>query len=70
MKHNQFAKMVIAYMQQEAAATLGVSRRSQENWAPERAMPQGAGINAMLRISHAPDAKAMGKSKRRHKRGK
>ena len=54
MTHNQFAKTLIAwreqneFTQQEAADQLGVSRRSLENWEQERAMPQGFGLSAML----------------------
>lgn len=56
MKHKQFAKTLVAwreqndYTQQKAADRLGVSRRSLENWEQERAMPQGFGLAAMLKI--------------------
>lgn len=56
MKHKQFAKTLVAwreqndYTQQEAADRLGVSRRSLENWEQERAMPQGFGLAAMLKV--------------------
>ena len=56
MKHREFAKVLVAwreqndYTQQEAADRLGVSRRSLENWEQERAMPQGFGLAAMLKI--------------------
>ena len=56
MTHNQFAKTLVAwreqndFTQQEAADQLGVSRRSLENWEQERAMPQGFGLSAMLAI--------------------
>jgi DNA-binding transcriptional regulator YiaG len=56
MKHKQFARTLVAwraqnnYTQQEAADRLGVSRRSLENWEQERAMPQGFGLAAMLKI--------------------
>lgn len=56
MKHKQFASTLVAwrerndYTQQEAADRLGVSRRSLENWEQERAMPQGFGLAAMLKI--------------------
>ena len=54
MTHREFAKTLLAwrerndYTQQQAAAQLGVSRRSLENWEQERAMPQGFGLTAML----------------------
>lgn len=63
MKHKQFARTLVAwreandYTQQEAADRLGVSRRSLENWEQERAMPQGFGLSAMLRIIAEPEAK-------------
>ncbi len=63
MKHKQFAKTLVAwreqndYTQQEAADRLGVSRRSLENWEQERAMPQGFGLGAMLKIVGEPEAK-------------
>ena len=56
MKHKQFAKTLVAwrdqnnYTQQEAADRLGVSRRSLENWEQRRAMPQGVGLAAMLKM--------------------
>jgi DNA-binding transcriptional regulator YiaG len=55
MKHKEFAKTLVAwrerndYTQQDAADKLGVSRRSLENWEQERAMPQGFGLQAMLK---------------------
>ena len=60
MKHKQFAKTLGAwreqndYTQQEAADRLGVSRRSLENWEQERAMPQGFGLKAMLKVIAGP----------------
>ena len=65
MTHNQFAKTLIAwreqndFTQQEAADQLGVSRRSLENWEQERAMPQGFGLSAMLAViqTASPQAK-------------
>ncbi|EDY21049.1 transcriptional regulator, XRE family [Chthoniobacter flavus Ellin428] len=72
MKHKKFKETLVAwrkdnaYTQQEAADRLGVSRRSLENWEQERAMPQGFGLSAMLKIIQEPNAK----SARRHKRGK
>ena len=63
MNHEQFAKALQdwresnGYTQQEAADRLGVSRRSLENWEQERAMPQGFGLSAMLKIIQAPKEK-------------
>ena len=63
MKHKEFAKTLVAwreqndYTQQEAADRLGVSRRSLENWEQERAMPQGFGLSAILKIIAEPEAK-------------
>ena len=56
MKHKKFARKLkewreeSGYTQQEAADRLGVSRRSLENWEQERAMPQGFGLSAMLKV--------------------
>lgn len=76
MKHKEFAKTLVAwrerndYTQQDAADKLGVSRRSLENWEQERAMPQGFGLQAMLKTIQAakvtPEAKP--KSRKRAKR--
>ena len=60
MKHKKFKKTLVAwrkdngYTQQEAADRLGVSRRSLENWEQERAMPQGFGLKAMLKLIEDP----------------
>ncbi len=60
MTHQQFAKTLVAwreqnnYTQQEAADRLGVSRRSLENWEQERAIPQGFGLAAMLKVIQEP----------------
>ena len=74
MKHRAFAKTLVAwrerndYTQQEAADRLGVSRRSLENWEQERAMPQGFGLSAMLKLI---DATKVGvKAQRQRKRTK
>lgn len=73
MKHKQFAKTLVAwreqndYTQQEAADRLGVSRRSLENWEQERAMPQGFGLAAMLKIVGGAKAPAKVKPLRRKK---
>ena len=62
MTHKQFAKALVAwrernnYTQKDAAELLGVSRRSLENWEQERAMPQGFGLKAMLKIIGAAKA--------------
>lgn len=56
MKHKKFARKLKEwreendYTQQQAADKLGVSRRSLENWEQERAMPQGFGLTAMLKV--------------------
>lgn len=71
MKHKQFAKALVAwreandYTQQEAADRLGVSRRSLENWEQERAMPQGFGLAAMLKVIGVNGPKAPRKIVRR-----
>jgi len=72
MKHRDFAKTLVAwrerneYTQKEAAALLGVSKRSLENWEQERAMPQGFGLGAMLKLIQGP--KTESKPKREKKR--
>lgn len=54
--HRDFAKALVAwrerndYTQRDAAEVLGCSKRSLENWEQERAMPQGFGLKAMLRV--------------------
>jgi len=74
VKHRAFAKTLVAwrerndYTQQEAAHRLGVSKRSLENWEQERAMPQGFGLNAMLKLIEDP--KISVKAKRQRKRTK
>ena len=71
MNHKQFAKALQGwresngYTQQEAADKLGVSRRSLENWEQERAMPQGFGFAAMLKIISVPKAKPQRRLKRK-----
>lgn len=73
MKHRDFAKTLVAwreqndYTQQEAADRLGVSRRSLENWEQERAMPQGFGFSAMLKIIGGARPPAKAKPQRRKK---
>ena len=71
MTHNQFAKTLIAwreqndFTQQEAADQLGVSRRSLENWEQERAMPQGFGLSAMLAVIQTASPEKQARHKRR-----
>ncbi len=71
MTHNQFAKTLIAwreqndFTQQEAADQLGVSRRSLENWEQERAMPQGFGLSAMLAVIQTSRPQELARRKRR-----
>ena len=71
MNHKQFAKALQdwresnRYTQQEAADKLGVSRRSLENWEQERAMPQGFGFAAMLKIIGAPTQRPQRRLKRK-----
>ena len=70
MTHNQFAKTLIAwreqndFTQQDAADQLGVSRRSLENWEQERAMPQGFGLSAMLAVIQTPSPEKLTRRKR------
>ena len=63
MKHKKFARKLKEwreendFTQQEAADRLDVSRRSLENWEQRRAMPQGFGLSAMLKIIQEPKKK-------------
>ena len=63
MTHRDFAKTLVTwrelnnYTQRTAAEMLGVSKRSLENWEQERAMPQGFGLSAMLKVIGEPEAK-------------
>ena len=56
MTHKKFATLLQDwrtrhnYSQREAAEKLGCSKRSLENWEQKRAMPQGFGLGAMLKI--------------------
>ena len=56
MDHATFAQLLRKwreknhYSQRDAAEVLKVSKRSLENWEQERAMPQGFGLQAMLKI--------------------
>ena len=74
MKHKKFARKLRDwreqndYTQQEAADRLGVSRRSLENWEQERAMPQGFGLKAMLKLIVGKKADPKSKPQRRKKR--
>ena len=62
MTHREFAKALVSwrdqngYTQRTAAELLGVSKRSLENWEQERAMPQGFGLQAMLKFIEGPKA--------------
>jgi DNA-binding transcriptional regulator YiaG len=76
MTHRDFAKLLIAwrerndYTQRDAAEMLGCSKRSLENWEQERAMPQGFGLKAMLKIIQGTKAGLDVKPQRRRKRRK
>ena len=69
--HTQFAKLLTDWRdqneltQQTAAEKLGVSRRSLENWEQERAMPQGFGLKAMLKLIEGPRPTATVKPQRK-----
>jgi DNA-binding XRE family transcriptional regulator len=45
------------YSQRDAAEVLRVSKRSLQNWEQERAMPQGFGLQAMLKVINAKGRK-------------
>jgi DNA-binding transcriptional regulator YiaG len=74
VNHRDFAKTLVAwrgrndYTQKTAAELLGVSKRSLENWEQERAMPQGFGLKAMLRIIGGAQAGASVKPQRRKRK--
>ena len=74
MTHRDFAKTLVAwrdmnnYTQRTAADMLGVSKRSLENWEQERAMPQGFGLKAMLKLIQGKKANPNVKPQRRKKR--
>ena len=74
MTHRDFAKTLVAwrdmnnYTQRTAADMLGVSKRSLENWEQERAMPQGFGLKAMLKLIEGKKADPKSKPQRRKKR--
>ena len=74
MTHRDFAKTLVAwrdmnnYTQRTAADMLGVSKRSLENWEQERAMPQGYGLKAMLKLIEGKKADPKSKPQRRKKR--
>ena len=69
--HKQFAKTLVTwreaknYTQRTAAGMLGVSRRSLENWEQERAMPQGFGLKAMLKLIEGAKANRNVQARRR-----
>ena len=54
--HKMFATLLVDYRvrhnfsQRDAALKLGVSKRTLQNWEQARAMPQGVGFNAMLKL--------------------
>lgn len=56
IEHATFARMLRewrernGYSQRDAAEVLRVSKRSLQNWEQERAMPQGFGLQALLRV--------------------
>ena len=60
MTHKKFAATLIEYRrrnnfsQRDAGLTLGCSKRTLQNWEQERAMPQGFGLNAILKIIREP----------------
>ena len=74
MTHRDFAKTLVAwrdmnnYTQRTAADMLGISKRSLENWEQERAMPQGFGLKAMLKLIEGKKAEPKSKPQRRKKR--
>ena len=74
--HRDFAKLLVLwrerndYSQRDAADVLGCSKRSLENWEQERAMPQGFGLKAMLKIIQGPRPDLAVKPQRRRKRRK
>ena len=74
MTHRDFAKTLVAwrdmnnYTQRTAADMLGVSKRSLENLEQERAMPQGFGLKAMLKLIEGKKADPKSKPQRRKKR--
>ena len=45
------------YSQRDAADVLRVSKRSLQNWEQERAMPQGFGLQAMLKVINSGSRK-------------
>ncbi len=63
MDHATFAQLLRdwrernEYSQRDAAEVLKVSKRSLENWEQERAMPQGFGLQAMLKVIEAKGRK-------------
>ena len=73
MTHRDFAKTLVAwrdmnnYTQRTAADMLGVSKRSLENWEQERAMPQGFGLKAMLKLIQGKKVTSNIKPKRTRK---
>ena len=64
MTHKKFAATLIEYRrrnnfsQRDAGLTLGCSKRTLQNWEQARAMPQGFGLNAILKIIQDGRARA------------
>ena len=64
MTHKKFAATLVEYRtrntfsQRDAALELGCSKRTLQNWEQERAMPQGFGLNAILKIIQDGRARA------------
>ena len=76
MTHRDFAKTLVTwrernnYTQRTAAEMLGCSKRSLENWEQERAMPQGFGLRAMLKMIQGTKANLDVKPQRQRKHRK
>jgi DNA-binding transcriptional regulator YiaG len=64
MTHKKFAATLVEYRtrnnfsQRDAGLALGCSKRTLQNWEQERAMPQGFGLNAILKIIQDGQARA------------
>jgi DNA-binding transcriptional regulator YiaG len=71
MTHKKFATLLQdwrtrkKYSQRDAAEKLGCSKRSLENWEQKRAMPQGFGLSAMLKIIQGTETSVKVKLKRK-----
>ena len=72
MTHKKFAATLVEYRtrnnfsQRDAGLALGCSKRTLQNWEQERAMPQGFGLNAILKIIQ--DGQARAAKPKKHKR--